>query len=449
MARSRLIDVLESWQDRGDDLGDLLALLPSRVVRTPDDARAVARAAEYVFFADDAAEQPGCAMSTIQALVTLFHETGSDDAFQELARRGIPRMARLYREGAQRQDADPEDLLALLRVLSWYQCADAVDFIHEAIQAGLAPDAMTWGSVFECYGPQHAYAGDLLATLSDRLPQAFCAVAFLDFANSMALQNALATHPFDTPAGVRRLRDLIQDGAPERHSCAQSAAAALPFLTLPDRDGLLELAAAHPDNYVRLEAAWAGARLGSQGGRAYLREHCLDLPYAKIARSYLEELGFDDAVPPGARDPEFDARAELCDWLSHPHQAGRPPDTLELFDTKELYWPPTRDRRRLWLFRYAYTPSFDDERDFRGVGLVGSVTFAIFSEPTDELSPEDVYALHCCWELEAGGDPRAPERPSPEEGRRLLTRYNPGVFDGADDAGAAGSHARHSTGGAA
>jgi len=36
------------------------------------------------------------------------------------------------------------------------------------------------------------------------------------------------------------------------------------------------------------------------------------------------------------------------------------------------------------------------------------------------MPPEDIYALHCCWELQQNGDPRAPEELSVAAGRKLL-----------------------------
>ena len=52
--------------------------------------------------------------------------------------------------------------------------------------------------------------------------------------------------------------------------------------------------------------------------------------------------------------------------------------------------------------------------------MVGSVTFALFGETNADLSPEDVYGLHCCWELECNGDDRAPRKRSAAAGRKLL-----------------------------
>ena len=74
--------------------------------------------------------------------------------------------------------------------------------------------------------------------------------------------------------------------------------------------------------------------------------------------------------------------------------------------------------------------SGDDEeeeaaKDDAGYGMVGSVTFALFGEATSALTPIEVYALHCCWELEMNHDPRAPEKRSVKAGMALLQKHNP------------------------
>jgi hypothetical protein len=139
-----------------------------------------------------------------------------------------------------------------------------------------------------------------------------------------------------------------------------------------------------------------------------------------MARQYLEELGHAERIPPAALKPDFRAMAEMCLWLAHPHEFGEPPTDIHLFDTRELDWPPTNDRRRLWLFRYTYAGRGEDGIDEVGLGMVGSITFALFGETTAEMSPEDAYGLHCCWELEMNEDPRAPKKRTAKAGRKLL-----------------------------
>ena len=54
--------------------------------------------------------------------------------------------------------------------------------------------------------------------------------------------------------------------------------------------------------------------------------------------------------------------------------------------------------------------------------MFGWATFALFGETTADLPPEDIYALHCCWELEVENDSRAPQERSAAAGRELLKR---------------------------
>ena len=60
------------------------------------------------------------------------------------------------------------------------------------------------------------------------------------------------------------------------------------------------------------------------------------------------------------------------------------------------------------------------------IGLVGSITFALFGETTHNLSAEDIYGIHCCWELESNQDDRAPQKRSANAGRKILAIKNKG-----------------------
>jgi hypothetical protein len=138
-----------------------------------------------------------------------------------------------------------------------------------------------------------------------------------------------------------------------------------------------------------------------------------------VAQTYLTELDREEAIPTGAAEPTFSAEAELCDWLSHPHEYGRPPESIRLVDTRRLHWPPTKDERQVWLFEYIY-PDAEAPHPAKAVGMVGAITFSLFGETNPEQDPEDVYALHCCWELEVAKDPRTPDVRSVGAGRSLL-----------------------------
>ena len=165
----------------------------------------------------------------------------------------------------------------------------------------------------------------------------------------------------------------------------------------------------------------------------FLVRLCLDRNFSTTACAYLEELGRDDLIPDAANEPHFRALADMCDWLAHPQEFGRSPDEIELYDTRELFWPPTNDVRQLWLFKYRYIAEEKGESDDCGLGMYGSTTFSLFDETNSDMAPEDVYALHCCWELEANDDPRAPDERTIAAGRAILEAGARGEYSNSDD----------------
>jgi hypothetical protein len=52
--------------------------------------------------------------------------------------------------------------------------------------------------------------------------------------------------------------------------------------------------------------------------------------------------------------------------------------------------------------------------------MTGSITFSLIDETSPEMSADDIYAMHCCWELEANDDPRAPVERTVAAGRALI-----------------------------
>ncbi len=83
---------------------------------------------------------------------------------------------------------------------------------------------------------------------------------------SQTIKGELSDQPFDNPDGVRRLRGWLEDRNPEHFSYAHSATASLPILKTDGRDDLLAVAMDHVVACVRMEAAWAAAKLGRPPG---------------------------------------------------------------------------------------------------------------------------------------------------------------------------------------
>ena len=89
-------------------------------------------------------------------------------------------------------------------------------------------------------------------------------------------------------------------------------------------------------------------------------------------------------------------------WLIPTSWAG-PPTSLRLSIGANSEWPPDFSRKTLRLIKYRLRDTTRLTDDAVGVGLVGSVTFCLSGDRLEERRPEDAYAAHCYWELEASG----------------------------------------------
>jgi len=460
----------------GADLEQELDTVSDQSIHTKEDALAVIdvlktfpREAEKEKAVEeepsDAEDAEIC--GALHSLLALFQMVQTEEAFEVMGMQGMPELHRIY-DALLADDIElhAANLNFMLKVYVMYGSRGGADRVVQAARHSQMQDSWMWSVIFEQLNIPWLVE-HFTEQLRDPLPEGFAAVAFLDFVNRLAREESLEYHPFNTPQGVRRLESWLSSGDREEDSFAHSATASLPYIEEPHRGRLLALALDHEDIGVQMEAAWASAMVGGEAGVKVLARRCLDCNTATVAREYLRELDREDAIPEESNEPDFLSMAEMCNWLSHPNEYGRTPDRIELFDTREMFWPPTNDRRTLWIFHYwydaeieteeedeefygdAYTSDFDDEfdEDFdqetgdaddaslentigacgettdSGVGLVGGITFSLFGETNIHQPPEDVYGVHCCWELQANEDPRAPEKYSAEEGRRILQKY--------------------------
>jgi hypothetical protein len=400
--RTPLQLALERGTQPGADLAEQLRKLGDYSIKSEADAEAVCRVLERLLPAGSAVGGE----SGFHALVGLFQDVDGSEcpAFGVMAEKGIGLLVQIVDDALQEpSDRDADDLLFALKILAMYGTPEGTDTVLRAAQKPLQPDAYLWSLILSAYSAGHPEHERLFKQLSDPLPTDFLAVALLDSACAALRGGADCPHPFDSTAGKERLERWLTDGDEEHFSYAVSATAAIPFLSAPERDALLALAFDHPSTDVQLEAAWAAAKLRRDAGIKWLARSCLDVNVAERAKHYLTELGRPDAIPPEAGDAGFQARAEFAQWLAHPNELGRAPDQLEIVDHRELNWPPERESRQMWLIRYCLKDSTGLKTDDVGVGLVGSVTFCLFTYKLEQRPPEDCYAIHCYWEMEGRG----------------------------------------------
>jgi hypothetical protein len=400
MFDSKLHQVLLQGRDPEVDLADLLGNPGETPVKSKREARAICGLLRFL----PAACSPGSITSRLHALTALFQDAETERAFSILMNEGVPELCRIcdVLHDTENERAT-DDLLFVLKILAMYRTEAGTERVIEAARKPLKPDAYMWSVILGQFDSDHPHVEKVLHALSDALPRGFLAVALLDCANGHAIAGAGIRHPFDSPEGKRRLQAWLTSRNADRFSYAHSATASLPFISNPERDQLLALAMDHPDTGVQMEAAWASAKLGSDAGIKVLARYCLDPNTSATACRYLSELGREDAVPGDALDADLQAKAEFANWLSHPNELGRSPDELVIVDHRELAWPPDGERKPFWLIKYRVEDATGLEEDDVDCGLVGSVTFCLFSYRLHERPPEDAYAIHCYWEMAARG----------------------------------------------
>ena len=412
---------LSGWLEDGGSLQDALGSEP-REVRTEREAQLVCRVLDQALSVTPI-EQYKESGYNLHLAVALFQNVADQPAADYLADKGLPRLRGLIRRF--RVTAEPQGSVVMLaaKILAIYGRSQDIELIAALARAPEFHGDWMWSVVFQQTGGRDDFALGLVAALRDPLPDDFCRVAFVDFAQRLANAGKLSSHPFNNPQGHAALRGWLTSTNPDELSYAISAVANLPFIEPVIRDELLEIALRHPDRRLRIEAAWAQAKCGDARGLDALVEFARDPGISQLAVNYLRELQSEDRVPDVAKDPDFLALAEMANWLAHPNEFGRPPDEISVADSRQLYWPPTRDRRWLWVISYGYQNE-SGEWD-RGYGLSGSTTWAMFGENDATIPALDVYAIHCCWELETNEDSRAPSERSVASGRRLLAEHNP------------------------
>lgn len=353
-------------------------------------------------------------------LVSLVDRPGSARVYRIYLQQALPIAHRIFLRDRKTADKDSAGkLLSILRLFTAYGYHPAFRDIALASRDPLFCEEYRWVSLFSNANNEDPDSLKLNLLLAKPLPKGFARIAYLDWSNQWCIEATLANHPFDSDEGVAALEELLAETDPEKTSHAVSATAAIPFLSHAKRDFLLLLARGHADPDVRLESAWAAARLKMPEGVRDLAAATLDWKTGAKAKRYMEELGLNDEIPAHALDPKHDALCEMARWLAHPCELGRFPDSLTIVDQRELHWPATGKRELQTLLHWKLA---DDE----GISFTGSCTWALFSCAEPDMPLLDLYAMYNSWQMQANKLPDAPESFSDlESGRAILIRANP------------------------
>lgn len=389
---------LERGTQPGADLSDEMRNLRNYSIKSQADAEAICNILKRLASKDSFVSDK----SALRAIVGLFQDVENTEcpAFSVMAGKGIDLLIEIVSSALSKPTRwDDDDVLFALKILAMYGTRAGTDLVIRAARQPLRPVAFMWSVILQAYAEGHPECQRIFDELSDPLPRDFLAVALLDCGNAAKMNGAAFPHPFDSPAGKKQLESWLTDAIEDNYSYAVSATAALPWIN--GCDPLIALALDHPSPDVQIEAAWAAAKLGRDAGVRWLSCSCLDVNLSDRAKRYLNELGRADAIPVEAEDASFRAKAEFAQWLAHPNELGRPPDELEIVDQRVLNWPPEYEPKPFWLMKYRIKDQTGLKDDDVGVGLVGSITFCLFSYKLEQRPPEDSYAIHCYWEMTA------------------------------------------------
>ncbi len=263
----------------------------------------------------------------------------------------------------------------------------------------------------------------LFPRLLDGLAHPQLAAPVLDLANYLTRQGIEPVHPASSRARqlTALLGDLSQSLARLEESPPEDAASAVELsrrvasqvalaVSLCDALALIgdkgaigklnqALALAH--RRLRTEAAAALARLGDDDGAAELVK-LAEEPVARLrVLAFAGELGLTDRIDPKWQTPQARAEAQLAVWLAEPTQFGIPPQKLELFDQRRMFWPGFTGEVDCFLFRFTYqaTIAGQGERSLSNIGIAGPLAHAFLADLAD-LSPDDIYAAYAGWQAE-------------------------------------------------
>lgn len=418
-----LAEILRDWMQKGGDLGEAIAPFRDRSVRAESDVRAVCDALGILL--DRIAIEATLENTTALGSLTFrMRDAAGPDAYETILQHGRPHMCRSVRGLLGDPAADVECTLMVVEALTRLFVPEDVGLIADAIRAPHLAGSRHWLTVFDVIEEMHPCRVDFVHELSDPLPSGIPTRGLLDTANRCAIDGDVLRHPFESKAGLDVLGSWLRRRDEGAYGDARSAAAALALLSDASRDELLPIASAHPCAAVRIDAARARAETPDDEGLHLLAELCHDPEYAWMASRYLDELERPDVVPRSALSDDLDALTEFAEWISHPCELGRLPSEMKVMDARELYWPPTKDRRRLTLIAYdCAKPGREPEL---GIGFVGTEPWSLDGHTLPDMAPEDIYAVHCCDELMHINDPRVTDEWSATIGRAILAEHNDG-----------------------
>jgi len=257
-------------------------------------------------------------------------------------------------------------------------------------------DHYMWLIVFRRYLDSTPSLGvKLVERLHGVYPTRLIGLGYLYLANSLAARDLISDHPFANEDGFEKLIEWLT-ATDEESSLVWLPVRALPYLRPRMRRRLCELAEIHPRLRVRLEIALSEALLGSGSAIEKLAEYCRDPRISLVSCQRLKDLNRSHLIPACANDPEFVALSVVYNHFHLQEMPDAGVGSVQLFDTREILWPPTNDRRTIWVYSFEYesTEATTTQSSENGA-VVGGEAAAVRARRSPGERVEDILAELC------------------------------------------------------
>lgn len=153
---------------------------------------------------------------------------------------------------------------------------------------------------------------------------------------------------------------------------------------------------------IKVEAAFALAKLGEERARDLLLEMVSDDASRPRILAYAQELGIEARIDPQWLSSLAKAKSDLAIWLSQPDQFSIPPHHLELVEQRTLVWPGFEGPQECFLIRFEY---YLGETTHSNIGFSGPFSQA-FSLDLNHLSPDRCFEIFLAHDVEDPSEAR-------------------------------------------
>ncbi len=418
---------LDQWCLEGGNLTEILSEYRQLQIDTRSEVAAICRALDALRSSRGAVESDAPSeidqTTPLHVLGSYFEQIGDEEGIEAFTSEGLPMLRWWVADAVSGKKIPEADTMLLLGILAMYRQRDDAAWVVKAALSAVASMNEGWKDVFSHFGDSHPYTESVLKCFRERLPRGRCCFHLLMLSNSICGQRPTAKHAFDTVVGLRKLLQYLEVSGKYSIEYARTAASAIHYFKGESGNELLRHAQSHPDPFVAVQADLVVATQGDATRLQRLSDRCLDVKQSWLVQSCLRECGKADLIPDPAKAVDFLVQAQMAHWLCYESSYSRAPDRLEIIDRRNLFWIPIHKKCDVYLVKYHYNSHREDEPS-SGIGMVGSMTYSLIGESNPSMPIEDIYGLHCCWELEQLGDPLAPRNRNAKTGRNLLRRQN-------------------------